>query len=149
MQFNMKSPRNQFARSPLAKAQQGIALLEGLIAILIFSFGILGIMGLQAASIQNASEAKYRSDANLLANQIMGQMWADIPNLASYNGTNATKTAWITQVQTALPNGGGAVVVAGNAVTITVTWHVTDANCPGTTCQWHNFVTKAQVAKNP
>jgi type IV pilus assembly protein PilV len=43
-------------------------LLEALIAILIFSFGILGLVGLQANAINLSTDAKYRADAALLAN---------------------------------------------------------------------------------
>lgn len=64
--------------------QSGAMLLEALIAILIFSLGILAIIGLQAQSIRNSAEAKYRSDAAYLANQLIGRMWADRANLANY-----------------------------------------------------------------
>jgi type IV pilus assembly protein PilV len=51
-------------------------LLEALIGILIFSLGILSLVALQATSIQLTSDAKYRTDASLLANRLIGQMWA-------------------------------------------------------------------------
>ncbi|MFN0143294.1 MAG: type IV pilus modification protein PilV [Mycobacterium sp.] len=66
-------------------SQSGAMLLEALIAILIFSLGILAVIGLQAQSIRNSSESKYRSDASYLANQLIGRMWADRANLASYS----------------------------------------------------------------
>lgn len=56
--------------------QSGVMLLEALISILIFSMGILAIVGLQAAAISNASDAKYRTDASLLASRLIAQMWA-------------------------------------------------------------------------
>ena len=49
---------------PSHAAQQGVVLLESLIAILIFSMGILALVGLQAAMISNTSNAKYRADAS-------------------------------------------------------------------------------------
>lgn len=58
------------------RPQTGSMLLEALIAILIFSMGILAVVGLQAASVKASSDAKYRSDASLLANQLVGQLWA-------------------------------------------------------------------------
>ena len=64
----MKSPRS---------IQRGILLLEALIAILLVSFGILGLVALWANSLKNASEAKYRTDASFLANEMIGQMWMD------------------------------------------------------------------------
>jgi type IV pilus assembly protein PilV len=59
-----------------ARAQAGVMLLEALIGILIFSLGILSLVALQATSIQLTSDAKYRTDASLLANRLIGQMWA-------------------------------------------------------------------------
>ena len=49
-------------------------LLEALIAILIFSLGILGIVGMQASAIGASRDAKYRTDAGMLANEVIGQM---------------------------------------------------------------------------
>ena len=56
-------------------------LLEALIAILIFSFGVLGIVGLQASMVKSTSDAKYRSTASYIAQQRIGEMWADPANL--------------------------------------------------------------------
>ncbi len=58
-------------------SQQGSVLLEALIAFLIFSMGILGVIGLQATAVNNTLDARYRTDAAFLANQIIAQMWAD------------------------------------------------------------------------
>jgi type IV pilus assembly protein PilV len=71
------SLKRRITQQQLPHAQRGLSLLEGLISILIFSFGILGLVGLQGASIRNSVDAKYRADASYLANQIIGQMWAD------------------------------------------------------------------------
>ncbi len=64
------NPMND-ARNPLV-LQQGVMLIEALVAILIFTLGIVAVMGLQANSIAQMSEAKYRTDASYLASQIMG-----------------------------------------------------------------------------
>ena len=58
------------------KGQAGVVLLEALIAILIFSLGILTVIGIQAASIKMAADAQLRTRAALLANRLVGQMWA-------------------------------------------------------------------------
>ncbi|MBK7423659.1 MAG: hypothetical protein IPJ48_11475 [Propionivibrio sp.] len=58
----------------MRKQQSGIMLLEALIAILIFSLGVLGIVGLQASAVAATRDAKYRTDAGLLANELVGQM---------------------------------------------------------------------------
>ena len=55
--------------------QSGVMLLEALIAILIFSFGILTVIGIQAASIKMTADAQLRTRAALLANRLIGEMW--------------------------------------------------------------------------
>jgi type IV pilus assembly protein PilV len=96
--------------SPLpTKARQGgVALLEALIGILIFSIGILAVVGMQATAIRTVSDSKYRSEAAFLANQLMTQIWTDDGNIGSYafNGTgtpNDCLTRWIAQVDSHLP----------------------------------------------
>lgn len=127
------------------RAQSGFALLEALIAILIFSFGILAIMGLQAVAISDVRDAKYRSDATFLADQIIGQMWTDWANLDDYalntggsncsfsggssaSGTTASNiSGWESQVSALLPQSATAqhqisVNTATNTVTVTICW---------------------------
>jgi type IV pilus assembly protein PilV len=55
--------------------QEGILLIEALMAIVIFALGVLALIGLQTSSVQQSTDAKYRSDAILLADQLIGQMW--------------------------------------------------------------------------
>lgn len=130
--------------------QQGFLLLDGLIAILIFSMGILALVGMQATSIKHVSDAKFRVDASYLANQVIGQMWVD-DNAAlasNYNSPSGTRyVAWRTEVQSALP--GASVVAnyptiavdANNVATVTVYWQ------PSPASPVHNFVAIAQVRK--
>lgn len=56
--------------------QQGSALLEAMIAILIFSFGVLGIVGLQARMISSSSDARYRSEAGFFVNRLLSEIGA-------------------------------------------------------------------------
>ena len=62
------------------RAQRGAYLLEALVGILIFSFGILGIVGLQAQSIRMTNDAEYRAEAVYMANALISKMWTDDPN---------------------------------------------------------------------
>lgn len=122
-----------------ARAQKGIVLLEALVAILIFSLGILGLIGLQAVSIQNTSESQFRVEAANLANTVLAQIRTADPltrvNLFQTNGGSVTVgyTAWYNRVadpSTGLP--GAAVAAnrptvvfsgAGNdTVTVTMIW---------------------------
>lgn len=57
-----------------AKQQQGAVLLEALIAVLIFSFGILAISGLQGAMMKNTADATMRAEASYIVQQEMGKM---------------------------------------------------------------------------
>ncbi len=70
-----------------AKSQRGMMLLEGLIAILIFSLGILAMVGMQAVAIGHTSQAKHRIDATFVANKLIGRIWADKGNRGNYAGT--------------------------------------------------------------
>ena len=133
----------------MKKTQSGVALLEALVGILIFSIGILALMGLQAQSIRNTVEAKYRNEAAYLANQIIGQMWVDRANLAAYDttaGASPNMAAWRAQVANTLPRvvAGGAnsptILVAGNQVTVTVFWQL-----PGSDSVLRQFSVVAQI----
>ncbi len=50
-------------------------MIEALMAILIFSLGILGMVGVNALAVSSQSDAQYRTDANEYANQIISQIW--------------------------------------------------------------------------
>ena len=76
------------AASVRQKYQRGIALLEALIAMLIFSFGILGIVGLQGVMIKGTTEAKNRADASFIAQRRIAMMWANPANLATFVEVN-------------------------------------------------------------
>ena len=82
------------------RAQRGVMLLEALIAILIFSVGILAVVGMQAVAIKDVAQSKYRSDASFLADSLLSQMWTDAGNIAGYayagSGTAPSKlTDWV------------------------------------------------------
>lgn len=68
----------------MKRTQQGVMLLEALIAILIFSIGILAIVGMQATALRTVTESRSRAEAALYANQLLGQIWADAVNASQY-----------------------------------------------------------------
>ena len=59
------------------RAQRGSFLLEALIAVLIVSLAVLGLVGLVSRSIQNVDESKYRGEAAAMVASYVGQMWVD------------------------------------------------------------------------
>jgi type IV pilus assembly protein PilV len=97
------------SKRTLRNAQSGVMLLEALIGILIFSLGILAMIGLQAMSIRLATDARERAEASNLAAQLVGQMWLDRAGLANYQYAGSgtvppALTTWVGQVNAALPN---------------------------------------------
>jgi len=143
--------------------QGGAMLLEALVALLIFSVGILGMVGMQTAAIQNSAAAVYRSEASYLANQIIATMWADKNNLSTYalnaGNTGCTQgnssagnnniTNWLQNDVVRLPGAAAAsgvtgwqqqiVIGASNLVTVTICWQAPKDNSA------HNIVTAAQI----
>lgn len=94
------------------KKQAGMMLLEGLIAILVFSLGILALVGMQAVSVKQVTDAKYRSDAGLLADQLIGSMRVSNSRTTAAalkakfdtsTSTDADLVSWKTAVANALP----------------------------------------------
>jgi type IV pilus assembly protein PilV len=75
------------------RQQCGVMLLEVLIAILIFAVGILGIVGLQATAVKQVTDARFRSDAALLANQLVGTMWVSDRSATTLQNSFATGQA--------------------------------------------------------
>lgn len=110
------------------RTQGGAMLLEVLVSILIFSVGVLALVGLQARMTEAQSESKYRADASYLANEVVGLMWSDLINLSQYNGLSCSGHArcndWLDKVSVTLPNATGAITINATTqmVTITVTW---------------------------
>jgi type IV pilus assembly protein PilV len=70
----------------MKQRQRGVFLIEALIAILIFSIGILTLVAMQTASIQAQTAAQYRIEAASLADQMTNGIWL---NIQRYNSTEA------------------------------------------------------------
>ena len=90
-----------------ARFEAGVMLIEALIGILIFSIGILALLGMQGTAIKNTTDARYRSEASFFASQISGQMWVDLDKLPSYDTANpmpyAARDNWVNNVANTLP----------------------------------------------
>jgi type IV pilus assembly protein PilV len=105
--------------------QSGIALLEVLVSILLFSLGILGLIGLQARAIGLSTDAQDRNRAALLANDIASAMWLG-KSVAVDTGSGSVWQRRASDAANAgLPNGAVAVTaVTGttNSADILITW---------------------------
>ena len=118
------------------KKTKGFSLLEVMVAMVIFSIGLLGLAGLMAQSTRFNNSAQYRTQATYLAYDILDRMRAN-PSQArnstlAYNnnfgntpGNNhcynttcslsqlatADKDQWLSSVKLLLPDGDGKVTL--------------------------------------
>jgi type IV pilus assembly protein PilV len=119
------------------KSEQGFTLLEVLVAVLVFSFGLLGIAGMMTISVRNNHNGYLRSQANFLAENMLDRMRANPTAVWNgwYNGTAAVTSVdctltnpcdyqdlatqdvslWAQSLQVALPNGTGDVNCVNNS----------------------------------
>ena len=140
-------------------AQSGAFLLEALIGILIFAFGILGLVGLQATAIRNTNDLQYRGEAIQIANAAMGRMWTmDRTKLKDFyagdDGSGGDGYMALVEAAERLPGVKGndalapTVVVAdgpsttSQLVTVTVRWQLPGESTP------HQYVGVVMVGLN-
>lgn len=133
--------------APKPDQQQGVVLLEALIGILIFSLGILALVAMQAISVSTVSNARYRTEAAFLANEIISDMWVDrganysnVPNyvVSSGSASGASAQAWVAKVYSMLPGSSTyppnvtvtTPATGGRQVTVTLRWRAPDAVTP-------------------
>ena len=113
---------NRAARRP---CNAGFAMFEALIALLICSMGVLGVVGLQGAMTRAQTSATFRAEASFLAQRLIGEMWTDRNNLAQYATTSCGTACadWQARVAARLPNGASTVTVTGTGVvSIEIRW---------------------------
>jgi type IV pilus assembly protein PilV len=142
-----------------ARVQSGAFLLEALIGVLIFAFGILGLVGLQAVAIRNTNDLQYRGEAIHIASAAMGRMWTmDRANLKTMYegdaGTGGSGYVALNEAANKLPGVSGnsalapTVVVAdgptasSNLVTVTIRWQLPGDATP------HQYVGAVMVGMN-
>ena len=115
---------------PRTRSTRGFMLIEVLVSVLLFSVGVLALVGLQANMNQVQGSGKVRTDAAYLASELTGLMWADLDHLDNYKdsncGTNVRCQAWKDKVVKSLPDGAATVTVNAGDVTITITWTLPD-----------------------
>lgn len=104
-----------------------MSLIEVLVSTVIFAVGILGLLSANATAFSTFSDAKYRVDAALLADRLLGEIWVDRANVALYahasGGTATDRVApWLAEVTRTLPASDAEVAVVGTQVSVTVTW---------------------------
>ena len=128
-------------RNAPASRQRGASMIELLVSILIFAFGILGVVGLQNRTLGFGQVSLYRSQATALTDDILDRMRADRANAKAGNWNSALNVAstaitgtsiastdmkdWKAQVESLLPLGKASVAFdAGTGlVTIDIQWN--------------------------
>lgn len=122
--------RQRSSRTPVhvRGRDSGIALIEALVSILIFSFGLLGLIGLEARAINFSVNSEDRNRAALLANDVASAMWL----AGNVTLNTATLAALQTRVADATSGGlaNGTLTIAAvagttNSADITITWRPT------------------------
>ncbi|QSA96725.1 type IV pilus modification protein PilV [Methylococcus sp. EFPC2] len=140
----------------LRRIQSGFTLLEVLVAVLVLSIGLLGLAGLQAHGLKTNHSAYLRSQASMLAYDILDVLRSDrqaalnggynlaLGDAAPSGGTvpQSQLNNWLTErVERRLPQGDGAVQVSSGRVTITIQWN--DARSGGSSSQ--QFIYQTQL----
>jgi len=132
-----------------ARPQHGFSLIEVLVALLVLSVGLLGLAMLQIEGLKHNTDAYYRTQATVLAYDIIDRMRAnsDAAKNGDYvsTGVPAEETCgdspsgcgspaaladydlhhWYTQLKAALPIDDAdppTITMSGNQITVTVKW---------------------------
>ncbi len=116
------------------RLDRGFTLLEVLIALLIFSLGLLGMAGLMVLSVKTNQSAFLRTQATFLAQAMMDRMRANTGQIPAYAITYPAAgvdpcaagaacgpaaiaahdiAIWSTQLTDSLPNASAAIVCNG------------------------------------
>ncbi len=115
--------------------QRGSSLLEGLLAIILFSMGLLSLLMLLSATLIESSNARYRIEASLLINDLVSHMWIGDHSLNGLKTRFADTTStdyqsWFTSVSNRLPgvsantNTPKITIDDARNVTVNLRWQV-------------------------
>ncbi len=120
----------------LKNQQAGFSLVEVLVALLILSFGLLGLAGLQITGLQQNQGALHRTRATQLATSLIDCMragsaasyvlaLADAPPAPLFPAATMPERnliGWMADIAATLPGGDASVDVNGGLVTVTIEW---------------------------
>lgn len=136
------------------RADQGFSMVEVLVAVVIFAFGVLALVQLQATAVKMSTDARQRAEATFLADQLVARMLiSDRAAAAAFNhraagstpcaptgtaSTHALMVDWLAQVTATFPRAAAneqQVIVAGSPpdeVTIRMCWRNGETDAPHT-----------------
>ncbi|MDO9071738.1 MAG: type IV pilus modification protein PilV [Rubrivivax sp.] len=131
------------ARVGQALRMAGFTMIEVLVALLVFSLGVLALVQIQGTAVRMSGDARDRAIATFLADQLLARMLISDPATAAsfaHNpggstacaptgaaSTNAVVTEWLAEVTDHLPGAAGAlqqivVNAATGEVTVRLCW---------------------------
>lgn len=91
----------------MSSRRVGSALIESLLAVFVFSVGLLSLLALLTATLKESDNARYRSEASLLATDLVSRMWSGERSLSSlrqrFDPLADEYQRWLQRVQSALP----------------------------------------------
>ncbi len=126
------------------RSSRGFTLVEVLISILVFSFGLLGAAALQALAVQMGTQNGDRARAAALANEMVTNLWTNQSSTPA-SGYLTTWTAMVANpASSGLPNGVGTVAACtgsvANCALITITWRAPSAKSTAQASQYQTSV---------
>ncbi|UTF61755.1 type IV pilus modification protein PilV [Gilvimarinus sp. DA14] len=110
--------------------ETGVGLIEVLITVLVLSTALMALAALQTRSLQYNSSAYLRSQANIIAYDILEQMRASSSSNAVVTG-GAVVEPDVEALAAQLPGGEGEVECAARVCTVRLVWNEPTANQAG------------------
>jgi type IV pilus assembly protein PilV len=99
--------------------QSGTSLIEVLVTVLILATSLLAIAALQTRSLDYNHSAYLRSQANIIAYNMLDQMRINNPSTGAITELSDEE---IDDLVVVLPDGDGDVECAARLCTVTITW---------------------------
>jgi type IV pilus assembly protein PilV len=136
------------------KHQNGVTLIESMIALLVLSIGLLGIATLQITAMKQNVSSLNHSQAVWIAYNVSDRIRSNMNEFDNYHGidTNGSYTQdctanpctagqmltadaadWKTMVAS-LPAGRGTISITGDVLTVSVMWDDEGSGATGTGC---------------
>lgn len=112
---------------------RGVGLFDAIIALVILSFGVLGMTRLQGRLLSQGTEAEQRLVATQLGDELLSNALVDVGNAPCYTlpqagvcnsaGAATRTSAWATRVANALPGPAtSTATINADRLTVAITW---------------------------
>ncbi len=134
-------PPRALSTARLPRHAEGSSLIDALLALLLFSIGMLALLRLLSSALAESANAQYRQQASQLASALVARMWTGDRSLTALQSRfgdtqSADYQSWLAQVQARLPGTASAAlepvvtIDAQRQVTITLRWQAASDRMP-------------------